>query len=157
LAQVHDAPQAPLLDSELFPGDRTPADLLGRLDISFASVVSTLAGHPHSADIWSGDLAPHTLAAAVREVVAPIARGGWVALVALHSNPGATHTFVDEPAGTFTGLIDFGDAYVSHPAFDLVRWTDAGDRTDVLDGYAAAAGPTWVDESFVTIWRALSI
>ena len=75
----------------------------------------------------------------------------------LHSNPSETHTFVDERTKAFTGLIDFGDAYVSHPAFDLLRWPSARDREDLLAGYAAGAGQAWVDGAFRDAWRALSL
>jgi aminoglycoside phosphotransferase (APT) family kinase protein len=57
------------------------------------------------------------------------------ASVLLHSNPGATHVFVDPSSARFTGLIDFGDAYVSHPALDLRRWPDPADRLTLLEGY----------------------
>src|SRR5438067_742025 len=48
--------------------------------------------------------------------------------VALHSNPAPEHTFVDPASGAYTGTIDFGDAYISHPALDLRRWRDPADR-----------------------------
>jgi hypothetical protein len=77
-------------------------------------------------------------------------------MVALHSNPGETHTFADPLKRSFTGLIDFGDAYVSHPAFDLVRWKETSDRTLVLDGYLSS-GDAGEHESFKAIWKAVCI
>ncbi len=75
------------------------------------------------------------------------ALGRWLAAqvpadpprVALHTNPGPTHTFVD--AGRFTGLIEVGDACLGRPVLDLWRWTRPADRRALLDGYVAA-GPT---------------
>ena len=61
--------------------------------------------------------------------------------VALHTNPGPTHTFVDPDSGRLTGLIDFGDAYIGHPAFDLWQWGDPEDRAAVLAGYAESGPP----------------
>ena len=75
---------------------------------------------------------------------------------------GSTHawqafvTFVDPDHKTFSGLIDFGDAYLSHPAFDLVRWPDEADRAALLDGYRAA-GSGAVDDSFLAAWRVASV
>ena len=52
--------------------------------------------------------------------------------VALHSNPGPTHNFVGNDQ--FTGLIDFADAYISHPVFDLRKWPTSV-RNIVYSGY----------------------
>jgi hypothetical protein len=57
------------------------------------------------------------------------------AAVPLHSNPGPPHVFVDPDTGRFTGLIDFGDAYASHPALDLHRFPDPADRIHLRDAY----------------------
>ena len=76
------------------------------------------------------------------------------AFVALHSNPGPEHTFADPATHTYTGTIDFGDAYISHPALDLRRWKDPADREALLTGYLAA-GP--VDETFMRVWRVTQV
>jgi hypothetical protein len=52
-------------------------------------------------------------------------------------------------------VIDFGDAYLSHPALDLRRWGQAADRDAVLAGYAAAGRP--LTDSFHANWRAISV
>jgi hypothetical protein len=78
-------------------------------------------------------------------------------LAVLHSNPGPTHTFVAPSLRTFSGLIDFGDAYLSHPAFDLVRWPAAADRKAVLEGYAGTPEIEALGSSFVTVWRIVSV
>jgi len=56
-------------------------------------------------------------------------------VVLLHSNPGPTHTFIDPGLGRLTGIIDFGDAYLSHPAMDLRAWPDPADRQLLHDAY----------------------
>jgi aminoglycoside phosphotransferase (APT) family kinase protein len=70
--------------------------------------------------------------------------------VALHSNPGPEHTFVDPDSGSFTGLIDFGDAYRSHPALDLRPWPDEQDAQHLLAGYRSL-GP--LPNGFEQVWR----
>lgn len=59
----------------------------------------------------------------------------------LHSNPSPTHVFADPGTGRFTGLIDFGDAYASHPALDLHRWPDPTDRILLRDAYLDGTVP----------------
>src|SRR5919106_1715801 len=71
-------------------------------------------------------------------------------IVALHSNPGLEHTFVDPASGKLTGLIDFGDSYFSHPVNDLRRYRSPADRQAVLESYLES-GP--VGEEFMAIWR----
>ena len=55
------------------------------------------------------------------------------------SNPGPPHTFVDKSTERFQGLIDFGDAYISHPALDVWRWRWPTERAAALAGYTADA------------------
>ena len=74
--------------------------------------------------------------------------------MALHSNPYLEHVFVHPENGAYSGLIDFGDAFISHPACDLRRWTRPADRTALLEGYAAGEP---VNEAFLATWRVLGI
>ena len=73
--------------------------------------------------------------------------GGFVAL---HTNPAVTHTFVDAGTGAFTGLIDFGDAYIGHPIFDLWYWGPA-EKEPLLAGYTVDAP---VSEACMAVFRA---
>ncbi len=57
----------------------------------------------------------------------------------LHSNPGPEHCFVDPGTGQFSGLIDFGDAYRSHPALDVRSWRSPEDSRHMLAGYRPSA------------------
>ena len=74
--------------------------------------------------------------------------------VALHANPGPPHTFVDPSTGRFQGLIDFGDAYISHPALDVWRWRWRDERAAVLAGYTADAP---VSDDFMQTWKAVTV
>jgi hygromycin-B 7''-O-kinase len=75
--------------------------------------------------------------------------------VPLHSNPGPEHVFVDPVTLRLTGVIDFGDAYLSHPALDLRRWWQPADREAIFAGYSAAGTP--LSRSFLTTWQAISV
>ena len=69
--------------------------------------------------------------------------------MALHSNPGPVHTFVQPDTLDFVGLIDFGDAYISHPALDW-RWPAHTDHLAILQGYCDEAPVT---DEFMVAWR----
>jgi len=97
-----------------------------------------------SPDLWPASILPADTA---QKVVVSIT--GSVDLVALHSNPGPIHTFVDPDTLGFVGIIDCGDAYISHPAFDW-RWPTHEDRLAVLQGYCDEQPVT---DSFMTVWR----
>ena len=142
LRRLHAAPQRPLVESGLFPGDAAPGDLALRLEAPALEAAGRLEGSALAG------LLPEWPEALVRRVVAALPAGGE--RVALHANPGPVHTFVDPASGTFTGLIDFGDAYVSHPALDLRRWDRHDDRKALLDGYVRAGA---VDTDFLRVWR----
>ena len=142
LRRVHGASQEPLLSSGLFPGDRAPGDLRLRLEAPAMEAARKLSATPAAA------LLPESPEALVRRAVEELPED--TTRVALHSNPSAMHTFVDPDNGAFTGLIDFGDAYLSHPALDLRRWDRHADRVAVLEGYRRA-GP--VDAVFMRVWR----
>lgn len=141
LRAIHEIDQSALAESDLMPGDRGPADLRARFADSFDRLATAL----ESNDRLAG-------AVDVREVAARcLARTPESASpVALHSNPGPEHTYVDGTSGIFVGLIDFGDAYRSHPALDLRPWTGDGEGEALLAGYAAA-GP--LAAGFEEVWR----
>lgn len=131
LRAIHDVDQATLEHSELLPGDRSPADLRARIADTFARLAAAF-----DADRRLATVADVRRIAIQRLEVTPDSTPP----VSLHSNPGPEHAFVDRDTATFTGLIDFGDAYRSHPAFDFRPWSDDDDSAAVLDGYRSA-GP----------------
>ena len=69
-------------------------------------------------------------------------------------NPGPEHTFADPATNTYIGTIDFGDAYISHPALDLRRWKDPADREALLD-WLSCSGP--VETTFMSVWRVTQV
>jgi aminoglycoside phosphotransferase (APT) family kinase protein len=141
LRAIHDIEQSVLADSELVPGDRTSADLKTR----FAGTFERLATALEADRRFAGTLDVRELAAQ-RLALTP----DNTPPVALHSNPGPEHTFVDPTSGGFVGLIDFGDAYRSHPALDLRPWAEAEDSQALLAGYASA-NP--LPAGFEDVWR----
>jgi hygromycin-B 7''-O-kinase len=146
LYQIHTGPQAPLAASGLFPGDHTTGDLRARLMEAFDEALVALE---RAGGVWQHASSPRHVAD-----TALAALPDTTAFVALHSNPGPEHTFADPVTHTYTGTIDFGDAYISHPALDLRRWKDPADREALLTGYLAV-GP--VDEAFMGVWRVTQI
>jgi aminoglycoside phosphotransferase len=146
LRRLHAIPQQPFHDSAHFPTDRTPADFKRRLSEYF-DVVSRRLEKTERA--WPLDIPFET----VRErALAALPKSEE--FVALHSNPGPPHTFVDPSTGRFEGLIDFGDAYISHPALDVWRWRRPNERAAVLAGYTADAPVT---DDFMRTWKAVTV
>jgi aminoglycoside phosphotransferase (APT) family kinase protein len=141
LRAVHEIDQSALRNTDLMPGDETPRDLGTRLAETFERLAAAFDGDERLAGkVDVRKVAAHRLAL-VPEDTSP---------VALHSNPGPEHAFVDAQTGAFTGLIDFGDAYRSHPALDLRPWTDPADGEALLAGYRSA-GP--LPDGFEDVWR----
>jgi hygromycin-B 7''-O-kinase len=147
LRQIHRLPVALLRDSGVFPGDEGPPAVRLRIETELQRAVENLAGPPAE---WNLTLAPGALAARALQPLGAMEAQP----VGLHSNPGPEHVFVDTATRSLSGLIDFGDAYISHPAFDLRRWTQEEDRRQLLAGYAADER---LDDSFYTCWRAVAV
>jgi aminoglycoside phosphotransferase len=142
LRRLHAIPQAPFYGSALFPGNRTRDAFVERVRATLAHAVQVIGATPN---LWSLGVAPADLAARVLAALP-----ASVDLVALHSNPGPVHTFVQPETLDFVGLIDFGDAYISHPALDW-RWPTHADRVALLHGYCDETPAT---DEFMVAWRA---
>lgn len=112
----------------LVPVDDGWAALHRRLEWGFADLIEALAEPPAGARL---PVPAERVAAAA---LAALPTGTPWRPVVLHSDPGPTPVFAD-PAGAFTGVIDFGDAYVSHPALDLRSWPDPADRVSLRAAY----------------------
>jgi hypothetical protein len=56
--------------------------------------------------------------------------------------------------GAYSGLIDFGDAFISHPALDFRRRAGPRDRDAMLRGYTAE-GPA--SAGFMGTWRVVQV
>jgi aminoglycoside phosphotransferase (APT) family kinase protein len=142
LRRVHDIPQEPLRDSNLFFGDQSGVYIRWRM----GSVFDDLTEMIHRDGInWNYSLAPEVIGRRLMRTL-PVKKH----IVALHSNPGPEHTFVDPATGQLTSIIDFGDAYFSHPVNDLRRYRTPADRESVLAGYLEGGA---VDDDFMATWR----
>jgi hygromycin-B 7''-O-kinase len=141
LRRLHSIPQAPFHGSTLFPGNRTQDEFVARVRANLAQAVQVIAATPN---LWQLDVSPANLASS-----ALAALPASVDLVALHSNPGPVHTFVQPDTLDFVGIIDFGDAYISHPALDW-RWPTHADRVTLLHGYCDEIPAT---DEFMAAWR----
>lgn len=146
LRRIHDLPLGPFLESGLFPGDYAFPSLQTRVGEAFLDLAARQrqTARPWPLAISLDELGQRVLRALPRTQER----------AALHSNPYTEHVFVDASTGRFTGLIDFGDAYVSHPALDLRRWHRPAERAALRAGYTAA-GP--VDDDFLAVWRAVAL
>lgn len=145
LARMHAVPAEALRDDGLIPVDPDGAALRHRLGLGFEDLAELVAQQPER---WTSSA---TIEDAAARAVDLIPRS--FAPVALHSNPGPTHVFCDD-AGALTGLIDFGDAYISHPAMDLRAWPDPADRLSLRDGYLEVCRPA---AEFEAAWTAAMI
>ena len=142
LRRLHAIPQAPFYGSALFPGNRTRDEFVARVRANLAHAVQVIDATPN---LWQLDVSPADLASRVLAALP-----ASVDLVALHSNPGPVHTFVQPDTLDFVGIIDFGDAYISHPALDW-RWPTHADRVALLHGYCDEIPAT---DAFMAAWRA---
>jgi aminoglycoside phosphotransferase (APT) family kinase protein len=146
LRRIHELPQEPFRQNGLFPAD----DGFDVVQARFAYYITSMAqrswerGRPWSLDLTPGQVAERALAGLPRSEER----------VALHSNPGPEHTFVFPESGTYSGLIDFGDAFISHPALDLRRRSGPQDRHAIMSGYTAE-GP--VSDTFIETWQVVQV
>ncbi len=145
LRRIHTIPQDPFHGSSLFPGPRDRAGYLKRAETGFSQALPAIAADPKC---WTLQVPPEDLAKA-----AVAALPATIDLVALHSNPGPEHVFLDPETLRFAGLIDFGDAYVGPPAFDW-RWPRPEDRLAILEGYGEGAP---LPEDFLAGWRSTMV
>jgi len=146
LRRIHAIPQGEMAASGLIPGDQSADDLHARIAEAFDDAIAAV----HATGVtWGPAQAPEAIAL---RALAMVPRSDLH--VALHSNPAPEHTFVDERTGKYTGTIDFGDAYISHPTLDLRRWHDPADREALFAGYIADAH---VDDAFSMVWRVVQV
>lgn len=146
LRRIHSLPQQPFVASNQFPGDYTFVNVAERFRDAFEGLIERISEKKIA---WTLPFSPRFVA---DKAMAALPHSE--SRVALHSNPGPTHTFVDPKTGLFTGLIDFGDAYVSHPAWDLWRFHLPEDRQAILAGYTADKS---VDDAFLGTWKMVMI
>ena len=142
IRRIHSIPQQGLRESGLFFGDQSPVDVRWRMGSLFDDVAEMVRLEGKT---WNFHLSPEEVGRRLMHTLPDVKT-----IVALHSNPGPEHTFVDQATGKLTGVIDFGDAYFSHPVNDLRRYRSPADRQAVLGGYLES-GP--VEAEFMAVWR----
>lgn len=146
LRRIHEIDQTPFRPSGLFPTYDQFSAVKEDFESSFAAIVEKIHNDERR---WAISLTPEQVVQRAIEALPETSER-----VALHSNPGPTHTFVHADTGRFSGLIDFGDAYISHPAFDLYRWNLPEDREAVLAGYTSEHV---VSDSFLGTWKVVMV
>jgi aminoglycoside phosphotransferase (APT) family kinase protein len=146
LHRIHQLPQEPFATHPLMSGDRNAVAVRARCAALMDELTEQIRER-HRA--WSLPLSPEALS---QRALAALPEGDE--RVALHSNPYHEHTFVDPTTGTYTGLIDFGDAYISHPTFDLRRWRTREERAALMEGYTHEQP---VSAAFMQMWRVAQI
>ena len=147
LRRMHDVDPQPFRTSGLFPGDDDTQAIRARLEGELERAVEAASEH---LDAWTLRVSPADASALARSGMDVIEERS----VPLHSNPCPEHVFVHPDTLRFTGVIDFGDAYLSHPALDFRRWAQPRDRSALIQGYASDKR---VSDSFEENWRAISI
>lgn len=138
LRKIHTVTQHSLLESGLFPNDTNASCVAGRFLYRLEHALQTLPGVADKEKLVAVKLG--------EEIVSGIPSS--LELVALHSNPYREHTFVF-PDMTYSGIIDFGDSYISHPVNDLRRWSFT-ERRQLLRGYGSLGD---LSESFMQVWN----
>ena len=145
LRDLHSISQPAFYSSSLFPGYRAEEEFMAAVRAGLSRAAQVIG---QNSDIWPLEIPPEDLAA---KALAGLHDN--VELVALHSNPGPEHVFVEPDTLEFVGLIDFGDSYISHPGLDW-RWPTHQDRLTILQGYGEE---TSVTEEFTATWRSILV
>jgi len=140
---LHNLPdQEGFLHSGLFPIDRDQQDLAKRLIEPLRDLADQISQENLE---WALSLTPQQIVEKVSGIIQ------YDEKRALHSNPALSHTFVDPASQMLTGLIDLGDAYISHPSNDLRRFPSPRDRHELFDGYNSLKK---ADDPFMSVWVA---
>jgi len=126
LRKIHGIDQRPILGSGLFPCD-DPADLTERLRRRYQSAIRQRAANTNNVKL---EYALNEVEKALQTIK------DTDTFIALHVNPYTPHVFVDERTHKYSGIIDFGDAYIGHPIFDMWYW-NAKSRKVLLKGYTS--------------------
>lgn len=146
LRRIHSLPLDSFVASELMPGDLSFMDTMTRIAEPLLDRAREIRDRGLA---WDYPLSIEQIAGRALSSLAPASERA-----ALHSNPFEEHVFVDPERGAFSGLIDFGDAYISHPALDLRRWNRPDDREAILAGYQEAGA---VSDQWLSVCRALML
>ena len=128
---IHSVDVKPFLDSGFFSDiDKDVNDVKERLKANFDRGLKGLSEKLSHSEI---DKANGMAADELKKITE-------ARIVPIHANPSNTHTFV-KSNNRFSGVIDFGDAYISHPICDMRRWS-LEDRKPLFDGYISSGKAT---------------
>lgn len=139
LRKLHSLDVKPFIECGLFPNDSNRDGMAERFTYRLNRVLTGM----------SDSNAPSQIERAKKlgeEIIAQIPDG--LQFVALHSNPYKEHTFVLADRA-YSGMIDFGDSYISHPVNDMRRWSFA-ERVHLLKGYESMGA---LDDKFMQVWN----
>ena len=126
LRKIHGIEQKPFEESSLFPRDEA-VELTERLQLRYGAALQKK----------KEGISPDKLALALGEIQTAIQQiRDPDVFVALHTNPYIPHVFVDEATHKYVGIIDFGDAYIGHPIFDMWYWK-VESRIKLMRGYTS--------------------
>jgi len=142
LRKIHSIDQKPIVESGLFPADE-PGDLTERMHRRYINVINRLGD---SVSRGKRELATGR----IEKALGAIKDTG--AFVALHVNPYIPHVFVDAATHKYSGIIDFGDAYIGHPVFDMWYWKIES-RKILFNSYTSEKP---VSPAFLTIFETLN-
>ena len=128
---IHSVDIKPFIDSGLFSDiDKSTADVKERLKAHFDWGLNRLTDKLLQSETDKANASAADELSKITEA----------RIVPIHANPSATHTFV-KSNNRFSGLIDFGDAYISHPICDMRRW-ELSDRKPLFEGYVSSGKAT---------------
>ena len=130
LFKIHTIDKTSLVDSGLFPADAGTEGVKERLLVLFERALKRLPARLPQADI------DHAIQMARVEIDKITAVN---TMAPLHADIGYEHVFVTSD-NTFSGVIDFGDAYMGHPVFDI-HGVPLCDRKALLNGYFSTSDP----------------
>jgi len=128
---IHSVDVKPFIDSGLFTDiDKNVSDVKARLQANFDWGLQRLSEKLSQSEINKAN-------ASAAEEISKITEA---TIVPIHANPSSTHAFV-KSNNRFSGLIDFGDAYISHPICDMRRWA-LSERQPLFEGYISSGKAT---------------
>ena len=139
LKTLHSLNQKPFIESGLFPYDKTSDNVKHRFLYRLNLMLDALVKQTQPSELENA----RNLG---REIIAQIPE--HLEQVALHSNPYKEHTFINDDK-TYSGIIDFGDAYMSHPVNDMRRW-NFNERRHLLSGYTSIGT---IGDDFMPMWH----
>lgn len=138
LKKLHSLDQKPFVDSGLFPNDKTSDNVKKRFLYRF-----NLALKAMEKDIVK--IERESIEQLGKEIIMQVPEN--LKLVALHSNPYKEHVFVSNDK-SYSGMIDFGDAYISHSVNDMRRWS-LEERGYLFNGYTSIGIDS---DGFLQMW-----